>query len=304
MNGGKWLYSFFYIVWSYHHDIFTLSNSRIALIYPHFSSLAAMDFCCTCALPLSDIKVPYSPETEKPLTFTRTLDCCGRTICASCQYENPRFETYCPFCQISSETGGALPQAGLKLPPAYEERDAAQDGRHSSPTSGSPPPYSAATSGPGPEPETSESSSLDTRVDDVIHHLAADETLQSLALLYRVPTSVLRNHNTIYSDHLLSARKIVCIPRSHYQGPSLSHPPNAEEEEKKTKLRRWMVATKCADYNVARLYLKGSDWNLEVAVEAFKSDEQWEKNHPFDKGKGSRRQMGLTGASSLNGQLG
>jgi hypothetical protein len=49
-----------------------------------------------------------------------------------------------------------------------------------------------------------------------------------------------------------------------------------------------MVGTKCADYNVAILYLKGSDYNLELAIEAFKADEQWEKDHPM-KGNGKEK---------------
>ena len=35
-------------------------------------------------------------------------------------------------------------------------------------------------------------------------------------------------------------------------------------------------------YDVALLYLKQSEWNLDAAIEAFKEDEQWEKDHPLD----------------------
>lgn len=35
-------------------------------------------------------------------------------------------------------------------------------------------------------------------------------------------------------------------------------------------------------YDVALLYLKQSDWNLDAAVEAYKDDEQWEKEHPLE----------------------
>lgn len=66
-----------------------------------------------------------------------------------------------------------------------------------------------------------------------------------------------------------------------------------------------MVATKCAEYDVALLYLKGTSYDLEAAVEAFKSDETWEKEHPMEanvKNKGKeprRRRFG----GSLIGQL-
>lgn len=65
-----------------------------------------------------------------------------------------------------------------------------------------------------------------------------------------------------------------------------------------------MVTTKCADYNVALLYLKGSDYDLEIAVDSYKADEQWEKENPMAKGKGKngdhRRRPG---GGSLAGQL-
>lgn len=35
-------------------------------------------------------------------------------------------------------------------------------------------------------------------------------------------------------------------------------------------------------YDVALLYLKQSDWNLENAIEAYREDEQWEKEHPLE----------------------
>jgi hypothetical protein len=66
-----------------------------------------------------------------------------------------------------------------------------------------------------------------------------------------------------------------------------------------------MVATKCAEYNVAQLYLKGSDYNLEIALEAFKADEDWEKNHPLEgNGKGRAKPRSRFGrGGSLSGQL-
>jgi len=117
-----------------------------------------------------------------------------------------------------------------------------------------------------------------------------------------VPLPILRAHNNIFSDSLLAARKYVLIPSSHYQGPPLSTPPDPEEEERKNKLRRWMVATKCPDYSVATLYLKGSEGDLELAVEAYKADEQWEKEHPMER-KGKEKRKGRGASSSIVGQL-
>lgn len=252
------------------------------------------DTCCTCASLLADTKVPYDTENEKPICLDRRLPCCGRTICATCQYNNSRFQTYCPFCQISSEPT-ALPAEGLRLPPSYGDND-------SRPTD-LPPAYDSL---PARSQYASGSSTIrpPDNTEDTVHFLSPDDTLHSLSLAYEVPQNVLRKHNNLYSDSLLIARKFVLIPASHYNGPPLSTPPDPEEEERKNKVRRWMVATKCPEYKVAQLYLKGSQYNLEIAIEAFKADEQWEKDHPL-KGKDkqndrpARRMLG----SSLVGQL-
>lgn len=230
------------------------------------STIAA---CCTCATLLSETKIPYSVNSEKPLAFDRGLECCGRTICASCQYDNPRFQTYCPFCQISCGPN-PLPQNGLRLPPAYAT--ASKEGAYQ--TDDLPPAYGSVMAS-----VTADSQPPDT--DDVVHYLTADDTVLSLSLAYQVPVPLLRTHNNLYSDNLLAARKWILIPRSHYRGPPLSTPPDPEEEERKNKLRRWMVATKCPDYDVALLYLKGAEYDLEAAVGAFKADERWEKEHPL-----------------------
>jgi hypothetical protein len=59
-----------------------------------------------------------------------------------------------------------------------------------------------------------------------------------------------------------------------------------------------MVATKVADYDVAVLYLEQSGYALEEAVERFRADERWEREHPLHdagrkKGKGTVRVGGL-----------
>src|SRR5277367_1472742 len=78
--------------------IFLLNTDR-RVVY----IMSGAEACCTCATLLSESKVPYDTESEKPICLDRRLECCGRTICATCQHKNSRFQTYCPFCQISSE---------------------------------------------------------------------------------------------------------------------------------------------------------------------------------------------------------
>ena len=36
-------------------------------------------------------------------------------------------------------------------------------------------------------------------------------------------------------------------------------------------------------YDVAVLYLKNAEWNLDEAIQAYQEDEQWEKEHPLHK---------------------
>jgi hypothetical protein len=53
-------------------------------------------------------------------------------------------------------------------------------------------------------------------------------------------------------------------------------------------------------YDVATLYMQQADWDFDAAVEAYKEDERWEKEHPMqahEKGKkaksvGMRRFVG------------
>ena len=240
--------------------------------------------CCTCATLLTDTKVPYDSESEKPIVLDRRLECCSRTICATCQFKNPRFKTYCPFCQKAS-TPSALPSAGLRLPPSYSS--SSRDGLN---FRDEPPAYDSLARIPNGDAQPPDT-------EDVVHFLSLDDTIASLSLSYHVAQQTLRSHNKLTSDSLLAGRKWILIPKEHYQGPPLSTPPDPEEEERKNKLRRWMVTTKCADYNVATLYLKGSDYDLDLAVEAFKADERWEKDHPMQ-GKEKRKSRKLGGSLS------
>lgn len=111
---------------------------------------------------------------------------------------------------------------------------------------------------------------------------------------------MLRRHNNLASDHLVSARRTLLIPGSHYpSGVSLRPRPveGEAEEARRAKIRRWMVGCKCADYDVAELYLAQTDYDLGRAVERYLADEAWEREHPMDepargKGKGKGRATG------------
>lgn len=279
-----------------------------------------------------DSKNASSPSSEisseKPLASDRRLDCCGRVICGRCQVRNARFKTYCPFCQISSSEG-SIPKEGLRLPPSYTTEKPSSNGGGSAETSlrsvlgqrdggddEAPPPYSPTSQRKIPATHPSATSAerqtqtTDTDTsDDTTHHLSPTDTLSSLSLLYHVPLPVLRQHNSFPptggSDYLLAARKHILIPASYYSGPNLSTPPDPEVEERKNKIRKFMVLTKCVDYGVAGLYLKSSGWRVEEAVGEWRGDEKWERENPLKgKGKEGRRKGWLGGGGgSLVGQL-
>jgi LysM repeat protein len=262
------------------------------------------------------------------LAFDRRLDCCGRTICASCQVKNPRFQNYCPFCQISSEPS-ALGKNGLRLPPSYStSANNATTHSHDDP----PPPYDSA---PAPSHDflrhtaSAESPAQPpANTPDTVHHLSSNDTLASISVAYGVSASILKAHNNLYADHLLTARKFLLIPADLYRGPPLSAKPDPVEEQRKINVRRWMVRTKCVDYRVAELYLRaaigvvdavgmgsarGSDGDggayqeriVEEAVRAFRDDEDWERRNPLKgKGKGTARDSRRAARSgSLSAQL-
>ena len=68
------------------------------------------------------------------------------------------------------------------------------------------------------------------------------------------------------------------------------------------------MATKCVDYSVAGLYLKGAEWDVETAVERFRADEEWERRNPMQanvkgKAKEEKKERRWGGGGSLVGQL-
>ncbi|KAH7389928.1 hypothetical protein BKA66DRAFT_460148 [Pyrenochaeta sp. MPI-SDFR-AT-0127] len=258
--------------------------------------------CCTCAAFLSSIPPTYDEKTEKPSQFERRLECCGRAICARCLTDNPRFASYCPFCQIA--TGPSpLPAQGLREPPTYSPPTEQQ-------TDDELPPYSAHNS---LQPLADKEKGNSNNAPDVLHFVDQNnDSIASLSLRYGVPADALRRTNNLYADHLLAARRTVLVPGEFYKGGvSLSPRPlqGEEEEIKKTKLRKFMVGCKVAEYDVALLYLDQASYDLEQAIAAYKADEQWEKENSLEaakKGKSKassssgRRKWGFGG---LTGQL-
>ncbi|KAI5868023.1 hypothetical protein GGS23DRAFT_591825 [Durotheca rogersii] len=252
-------------------------------------ALPSLQSCCTCATLLCE--VPRHGPSEKPLPLDRHLDCCQRVICGNCRNNNPRFSSYCPYCQIS-QTGTVLPP-DLDDPPSYSSSVANHPSRDDVATA--PPPYTpcAAQRPEQPGEESGSASSEKKPAEDTLHFLNhAHDSIQSLSLRYGVPAMALKRANNITSDHLLLGRRAVVIPGEYYKGGvSLSPRPveGEEEEARKTKIRRWMVACKVHEYDVAVLYLEQASYDLTTAMEAFFADEEWERTHPIEvagRGKG------------------
>lgn len=211
---------------------------------------------------------------------------------------NERFASYCPYCQIATSPSNPLPQ-GLREPPSYDFATSASPS--SSPEDAPPPPYAPPAHRPD-LPATDEKRSKEDASavpPDTLHFLhPTEDTIPSLSLRYGVPAHVLRRHNHLASDHLVSARRTLLIPGTHYpSGVSLRPRPveGEAEEARRAKIRRWMVGCKCADYEVAELYLAQAGYDLSRAVERYLADEAWEREHPMERpagGKGKGRSTG------------
>lgn len=184
---------------------------------PH--PVMSTDACCICTqlFDHSDTK------TEKPLRLSHRLACCNRLICDRCTSSNPRYTSYCPYCQISFQPPSEklLPD-GLRDPPPYTPAAAPSPLQKDQP-----PPYEAEAR------------------EDVVHFLSPGETLQSLSLAYGIPIEALRRANGVFADTLVAGRRSVVVPGA---GRSLApEPADPEGEEKRLALRRFMVATKMAE---------------------------------------------------------
>ncbi|KAL2259967.1 hypothetical protein VTK26DRAFT_6179 [Humicola hyalothermophila] len=283
--------------------------------------------CCTCARLLSAVPC-LSSSSEKPLPSDRFLDCCGRIVCGSCLQNNPRFLRYCPFCQGpgSSLTAHRLmgprarepesnstPAATIFDPPppyqspapAITASAAAEVDAEDAPPPPPPPPYTSSSPSPFPQRQLGQQTST-KRPEYTVHNLRhPHDTIPSLSLRYGIPPAILRQHNNLTSDHLLAARQTILIPTAHCTRPEPPSPtPDggsheeqdqedaARERARKTAIRRWMVACKEPDYDVAVVYLEEVGYDVGVAVRRYAEDERWVREHPCPSPLGLERKRG------------
>ncbi|KAI0971096.1 hypothetical protein F4678DRAFT_461640 [Xylaria arbuscula] len=148
-----------------------------------------------------------------------------------------------------------------------------------------PPPYTRYPSHHRPQDSQNEKSVPQDKetVEDTLHFLNhAHDSINSLSLRYGVPASALRRANNISSDHLIAGRRTVIIPGQYYKGGvSLSPRPieGEEEEKRKARIRRWMMACKEHEYEVAVLYLEQAGYDVQLATDTYFADEEWERLH-------------------------
>ncbi|CAK7274124.1 thiamine biosynthetic bifunctional enzyme [Sporothrix epigloea] len=289
-------------------------------------------YCCTCATPLpAGISIPpaglappispTSPTTgfrEKAVTDSpqhRQLPCCDRVVCSRCLTiaTAPPLSLSSsgkhnkPERTLSGPVKDLLPP-GLKPPPPYRPRSANPAGGGTAQNDAAPPPYDAL---PAASSASELASAGEKRDVPVLHYLDhSRDTIASLSLRYNVPADRLRKANHLTADYLLQARHVIQIPLSGRgrEAVTESQSPRPVDDEaelrRKTAIRRFMVACKVVDYDLAVLYLEQTvsrrarrnnrsdaslrhvdddgDYDLQAAVEAFTADEHWEKSHPMD----------------------
>lgn len=137
----------------------------------------------------------------------------------------------------------------------------------------------------------------------ILHHIHPHETLISIALLYRLTPGDIRRANglspTGLDDRLIFARKTAVIP-GRTRSLSMVPPGGEEAEHRRMAIRRWMMATKEPDYDVAKTYLEGLDWDVARAVDRWFGDAEWERENgrpPYrkmsqDEKRGERKKAG------------
>lgn len=186
----------------------------------------------------SSCVVCYSFDGEKAIA----TPCCRRFVCRPCVRATPRYGEYCVLCQLplteapywSDGNGNTL---GAAQPPGYDDAMAAapqyERGR-----------YTSAVGDDGKHGVYAE----EKRAVGVQHYVRKEDTVTGLALAYGVDAKLIRKANSIYADHLLQAKAWVVIPGATV---SLSTEPAADEEQK-VRLKKFMVQTRCADYDMAK----------------------------------------------------
>lgn len=209
--------------------------------------------------------------------FRETLDL-DRIVCAFLPMLLPWSDSFLgPFCQNFTERD-PLHQDVLDPPPYSSLPTPA---RVTQPPEEEPPSYFSLKNSKASLGNPILPSKTDT--EDVLHFIdPSKDSLSSLSLRYGVSQNELRRKNGLFADHLLVARQTIVIPGEFYKGGvSLSPVPvgGEEEEVRKSKIRRWMVACKVSrcvgnSYSYFSIWLYGK-LTLTLSIHSLILDTIW-----------------------------
>ncbi|GAA6052724.1 hypothetical protein JCM3770_007195 [Rhodotorula araucariae] len=305
-----------------------------------------MKLCAACCATLDGpTGVPAHSEKADPPPVSFV---CGHSTCGSCVRKRRRLGQFCVLCHTADDllVGGSTPSSKtvsrVQSPPRYDEQKSdfvlgGDSDDDDAPLNGAPPPPdSEAPLAQGAEawdaPPAYEADGTElghpngkgVREQCALHHLRREDTLLGLAMHYGVEGYVLCTLNKLplstltTTPHLLHTKPFLLLPPTA-QRPSSSSAPLLPPalERKRLVVRRFQVATKCADWAVAQAYVdqvwrsragearfvvanrcaRGEDdgpaegevregGELEEAVAAYEADERWEREQRNLKGKG------------------
>ncbi|KAJ3335930.1 hypothetical protein HDU93_004059, partial [Gonapodya sp. JEL0774] len=113
----------------------------------------------------------------------------------------------------------------------------------------------------------------------VVHWVGPNDTLVGLSLRYNVSVESIRVANRLFTNSVFE-RGCLLIPVTNYSGPLQDV--RSEEDERKSLVKRFQIATKCVDTDECWSYMRRFDFFLEKALEEYWSDARWESDHPLN----------------------
>ncbi|BGP46603.1 hypothetical protein JCM10450v2_002450 [Rhodotorula kratochvilovae] len=282
----------------------------------------------------------HSEKAESPVSFS-----CGHSICGACVRKRRRLAQSCILCQTADDllSGGSTPSSpSIKAasrapsPPRYVEEKGdfvlgGDSDDEDGPLDAPPPPPDAPPAYEAGSAELDDADGKGAREQCALHHVRREDTLLGLSMHYGVDGHVLCTLNKLplstlsTTPHLLHTKPFLLLPPSAAR-PSASSSPllPAPLERKRLVVRRFQVATKCADWAIAQAYVdqvwraredearfvaanaraRGEEvpeegevregGELEEAVAAYEADERWEREQRNLKGKGPvGRRLGI-----------
>ncbi|GAA5855877.1 hypothetical protein JCM8547_000398 [Rhodosporidiobolus lusitaniae] len=299
-----------------------------------------MLLCVACCATLDTPRPTSSEKVEAPPTSFS----CGHAVCGACVRKRPSLGRSCIACSTvddvlgrpvssSSSKKGSSTAAPLSLnnpsnaPPAYGDDDFVLGGDSDDEDDEPKTPPSSLSVEQEERPPLYEEDGTTPQLDEkrkdqqtTLHYIRPEETLAGLAMRYGVEGHVLCTLNKLpistlsTTPHLLHTLPFLLLPPGSRTSTSTSPILPAPLERRRLIVRRFQVATKCADWALAQAYcdqvfkareeearfvnenrrarrevgeeVKAREGGeLEEAVEAFEKDERWEREQKNGLGK-------------------